>query len=76
MNKMVLKTERVTVIATTTFEAPYWMQLAFEGSKIPAIKALRDLTPRDHNGDLLGLRQAKEIVESVTNGIRTASTQV
>ena len=75
-----LKTERVTVIEVTSFEPPLWMQYAFNGEKINAIKELRYMMGHAPEGTdrvwKIGLGEAKIIVESVTNGIKTSNQRV
>lgn len=72
-----IKQERVVTVATTTFRPPEWVRLALDGQKINAIKSLRDdIARRDQNGQLLGLAQAKDIVESITANISTRNAVV
>lgn len=84
MNRIIIKQERVVTIATTTFTMPEWMRLAIEGQKINAIKALREVGGRHGTNDYgntagawcIGLKVAKDIVESVCAGIRITNEQV
>lgn len=76
LHSIVVKQERVTSVATTTFVPPQWMQYAFAGQKINAIRSLRDLTRRDRDGSLLDLGQCKDIVETICNSLKTTTEQV
>jgi ribosomal protein L7/L12 len=86
--KFVVKQERVTTVATTSFTPPEWMRLALAGEKINAIKALREISGRSNNrydatlgryvdgGWSIGLKEAKDIVESVTGGLSVSNERV
>lgn len=58
-----------TVTYKRNFTPPHWMQLALNGEKINAIKALRTQAGNGPEGAHMSLLQSKRIVESVTNGI-------
>lgn len=76
IQRIMLKQERkvVTTVETTSFDPPIWMKMALRGEKINAIKWLKD---NIHSlGGPLSLKQAKEIVETITNGIRTTTDVV
>lgn len=83
-----IKQERKTVIETTNLTVPAWMQYAFDGRKIDAIKALREVGGRSADrydaaqgryigaGWRIGLREAKMIVETITDNIKTSNSAV
>lgn len=73
----IVKQERVVTIATTTFDPPVWMQYAFKGEKINAIKSLRnDFVRTDTDGHKLSFVMAKDIVDSVCAGLSTRNELV
>ena len=79
--EIILNEVERTTVETTYLEMPYWVELVAHGEKIKAIRELRDIISpsMDHvsgREQMLGLKQAKELVETFTIATRTQQGKI